>query len=223
MPRSTRSGPTSLDTIHLSEQWIVNGGMRFDDFERDQVGGRAACRSAQIPPANTAKVQADLFSWNVGIVYKPIPIASFYAAYATSESPIGSELDSTGRSTTASAPRSSTCQAAGGAQLEVGTKWELFTGACWPQQPVPDRRRQCTDQRQHCDVPTGSHRNAFKGEYRVRGIELGVAGNITETGACSAASFSSTPKCSNRASAGHRAKAGQHSADAVLAAVAATS
>ena len=28
-----------LDTVHLSEEWIINGGVRFDDFERDQVGG----------------------------------------------------------------------------------------------------------------------------------------------------------------------------------------
>ena len=34
-----------LDTIHLSEQWIINGGVRFDDFSRDQVGG-----PAQRPP-----------------------------------------------------------------------------------------------------------------------------------------------------------------------------
>ena len=80
-----------LDTVHLSDQWIVNGGIRYDDFERDQVG---------LAAANTANVQADLFSWNVGVVYKPIPISSFYAAYGTSESPIGSELDSTGPSTT---------------------------------------------------------------------------------------------------------------------------
>src|SRR4029079_13050265 len=30
------------DTIHLSKQWIVNGGLRVDDFTRDQVGGAGA-------------------------------------------------------------------------------------------------------------------------------------------------------------------------------------
>ena len=44
----------------------------------------------------TASREDNLFNWNVGIVYKPIPIASFYAAYATSSIPVGNELDATG-------------------------------------------------------------------------------------------------------------------------------
>src|SRR4029079_1438262 len=82
-----------LDTIHLSEQWIINGGVRFDDFSRDQVGGpnngNSAAQRALNERINTAKVQEDLFSWNAGIIYKPVEIGSIYAAYGTSESPIG--------------------------------------------------------------------------------------------------------------------------------------
>lgn len=156
------------DTVHLTEQLIVNGGVRFDNFSRDQVGATAA---------NTAKVEADLFSWNTGIVYKPVPIASIYAAYATAQSPIGSELDSTGAqynglSTTLVAVKPQEAKA-----VEVGTKWELFdkrllaTAALF-QTDVENAR---TNDNVSATDPT----NAFKGEYRIRGFELGVAGNIT--------------------------------------------
>jgi catecholate siderophore receptor len=163
-----------LDTVHLSDQWIVNGGMRFDDFERDQVG---------LAATNTAKVQADLFSWNVGVVYKPIPISSFYAAYGTSESPIGSELDSTGPEYNGLDARLVGTRPQEARAVEVGTKWELF-----------DRRLLATAAAFQTDVdhartnnsPIASGTNlnpdpaaAFKGEYRIRGIELSAAGNIT--------------------------------------------
>ena len=94
-------GAYLTDTIHLSKQWIFNAGIRLDDFSRDQVGGPGinAPGSAAANTAiatNTASVQANLLSWHAGLVYKPIPISSFYVAYATAQSPIGSELDSTG-------------------------------------------------------------------------------------------------------------------------------
>ena len=71
-------------------------------------------------------MQADLFSWNVGIVYKPIPISSFYAAYATSESPIGSELDSTGAQYNGISSTLVNVPPQEARSVEVGTKWELF-------------------------------------------------------------------------------------------------
>jgi catecholate siderophore receptor len=156
-----------LDTVHLSEQWIVNGGVRFDDFERDQVG----------TGTNTAKVQADLFSWNVGLVYKPIPISSFYVAYGTSESPIGSELDSTGpqyngiSSTLVNVPPQEA------RAVEVGTKWELFDGRLLATAAL--FQTDVDNARTNDNVTATNPANAFAGEYRVRGIELGVAGNIT--------------------------------------------
>jgi catecholate siderophore receptor len=41
-------------------------------------------------------VKSDFVNYNAGIVFKPVPIGSLYAAYATSTNPFGSELDATG-------------------------------------------------------------------------------------------------------------------------------
>ena len=155
------------DTIHLSDQWIVHGSVRFDDFTRDQVGVTGAA------DPNTAKVDEGLFSWNAGIVYKPIPIASFYAAVATAESPIGNELDSVSaeynglNAANAHLPPEET------RGIEVGTKWELFGGRMLATaaafETIKDNAR--TDR---------ANNVASLGEFRVRGIELGIAGNITD-------------------------------------------
>ena len=173
-----------LDTIHLSEQWIINGGVRFDDFSRDQVGGpgtNVPGSSAALTAAanNTASVQADLFSWNVGVVYKPIPISSFYAAYGTSESPIGSELDSVGPEYNGLDARLVGVKPQEAQAVEVGTKWELFdrnllvTAALF--------RTDVENARTNSNVGTVAPNisRAFDGEYRVQGIELSATGNIT--------------------------------------------
>jgi catecholate siderophore receptor len=171
------------DTIHLSKEWIVNAGVRLDDFSRDQAGGPginapgSAAADAAIA-ANTASVRADLLSWHAGLVYKPIPISSFYVAYATSQSPIGSELDATGAQYNGISATLVNVPPQQARSVEVGTKWELFnkrllaTAAVF-QTDVDHARTNDT-------VTATDPTNAFKGEYRVRGLELSAAGNITK-------------------------------------------
>src|SRR5262249_208745 len=174
----TTAGAYLSDTVYLSKQWIVNAGFRFDDFQRDQIGGTGA-NGATDPAANTANVQADLFSWHAGIVYKPTPISSFYVAYATSQSPIGSELDSTGAQYNGVSAKLVNVPPQEARSVEVGTKWLLFdkrvlaTAALF--QTDVDHARTNDDVTSLAD-PT----KAFAGKYRVRGLELGVAGNITK-------------------------------------------
>ena len=179
------------DTVHLSKEWIVNGGIRVDDFTRDQVGGpgfaSATTTTALNISNNTAKVHDDLLSWHAGIVYKPVQIASIYTAYATSQSPVGSELDATGAQYNGLSTILVNVPPQEARAVEVGTKWELF-----------DKRLLATAAIFQTDVdhartnsapaaptianpnPTINPATAFMGKYRVQGIELSVAGNITK-------------------------------------------
>ena len=180
-----------LDTIHLSEQWIINGGVRFDDFHA-RSGRRPRVPSATASPAinaqlNTAKVEADLFSWNAGIVYKPVEIGSIYAAYGTSESPIGSELDATGAQYNGLSSILVNAPPQEARAVEVGTKWELFdrrllaTAALF-QTDVENARTNAAPTNPTIGTPNPPIDPLlfYSGEYRVRGIELGAAGNITK-------------------------------------------
>lgn len=176
-------GTYLMDTIRLSDQWIVNGGIRVDQFQRDQVGFAGVGTPAQqatAAAANTANVKDTLLSWNVGVVYKPISIASVYAAYGTTESPVGSELDSTGAEYNGLSATLVDVPPQQASSIEIGTKWELF-----------DRRLLATAALFQTDVnhartnlgatspSPADDANAFNGKYRIRGIELGAAGNIT--------------------------------------------
>lgn len=150
-----------LDTIKLSPQWFINGGVRWDSFERDQVGSGT----------NTASREDNFFSYHAGIVYKLIPIASIYAAYATAVNPIGGELDSTGAQYGGLSGGTALLDPEESRGVDIGTKWELFN-----KRVLATAALFQTEKRQAREN-TGTTSNA---EYRVRGIELGIQGNITE-------------------------------------------
>jgi catecholate siderophore receptor len=162
-----------LDTVKINPQWTVNGGIRLDHFERNDSGPPNA------NPNNdpNGSRQDTLFNWNVGIAYQPLPNATFYAAYATSSNPIGQELDATqvdygglALSLTGLKPEKNTA-------IEIGAKWELF-----------DRRLLATaalfqTTKQNAREPSplgGANPVTSTGEFRVRGVEFGAQGKLTE-------------------------------------------
>jgi catecholate siderophore receptor len=154
-----------LDTIKLSEQWFVNGGVRVDNFQKSQVG-------PTITSTSNASREDTLFNWHAGIVYKPIPIASIYAAYATSANPQGGELDA--NNPTYGGLNADTAKLAPeeNRSVELGTKWELFNRHLLASaaifQTEKDNARETTPAL------------ASTAAYRIRGLELAAQGNITE-------------------------------------------
>jgi catecholate siderophore receptor len=145
---------------------ILNGGVRYDDYN---ITGTSRTASTG--------VQSGMFNYNVGGVFKPLPYGSLYAAYATSSNPVGAELDATGSAYGGLVVNNTTFQALAPEEnkaAEVGTKWELFdrhllvTAALF-ETTKTNARETGPD---NTIVPTG--------EYRVRGIDLGMGGKITE-------------------------------------------
>jgi outer membrane receptor for monomeric catechols len=111
-----------LDTIKLNPQWTINGGIRLDHFERNDRGPVNAN-----PNDDPNGLRQDtLFNWNVGIVYKPLPIAALHAAYATSSNPVGQELDATQTDNGGLSVALTGLEPEKNTAIEVGTKWQLF-------------------------------------------------------------------------------------------------
>lgn len=160
-----------LDTIKLSPQWIINGGVRVDNYNRAQESNTNV--------ANNATREDTMFNWHAGIVYKPIPIASFYAAYATASNPVGGELDSTGATYGGLTIGTSVLRPEETKGYEIGTKWELFnkrllaTAALFHTEKTNARENTAA-----CDNNTLTCVAADTGAYVVRGLELGAQGNI---------------------------------------------
>ena len=161
-----------MDTIELNEQWYLSGGVRYDRFKvhADETTGRGG---AIIPAAGRTD---GIWSYQAGVVYKPVYYGSVYLSYGTSANPAGENLGQAGG---ADGP-------AGGATVhdlkpeksrswELGTKWDLFDEQMSFTAAVFETKK--TDARSQDpildDVVT------LNGKNRVRGFELGVEGAIT--------------------------------------------
>jgi catecholate siderophore receptor len=108
-----------MQTANYRDFIILNGGVRYDDY----------LVSASKLTGSEVGLTSQLVNYNAGIVIKPIPIASVYAAYATSANPVGAEIDGTSTTYGGLNPTATITQIFGPQRnkaYEAGTKWELF-------------------------------------------------------------------------------------------------
>ncbi|MGE0226443.1 MAG: TonB-dependent receptor [Acetobacteraceae bacterium] len=156
-----------LDTVNWNDRLYLNLGGRLDNYNIEKT-----------PFGSTTLSRSDLmFNWNAGVMYKVVPTVGVYAAYGTSSNPVGSELDANGDAYGGLAANNVVFKPEQNTAAEVGVKWEVF-----------DRRLlltaalfQTTKQNARETIGTGA--NAVLQDtaaYRVRGIDLGFAGNITD-------------------------------------------
>ena len=151
-----------LDTANWEDKIIVNGGIRYDGYD---LRSSTAARSST--------VNSDFVNYNGGIVFKPVPIGSLYAAYATSTNPFGSELDGTAADYGGAVPGGVVLGPERNKAAEVGTKWELF-----------DRHLLLTGALFHTEKDNARETVggvlASGAAYQVEGIDLEVSGKITD-------------------------------------------
>ncbi len=167
-----------LDTANYEDKLLLNAGLRFDDY------GITSSNNTSSAATNNGIV-----SYNVGVVYKPIPIASLYAAYATSADPVGDELDATASAYGGLSPSQPVSQVFGPQRsqaIEFGTKWELFdqrllaTAAAF--QTNVENARESTPA--GLPDPQGgvyaTNTVVAGASYRVQGLDFEIAGKITD-------------------------------------------
>ena len=170
----------ALDTIHLSEQWLVNLGLRYDRFSTaaplTYCPGlpNEVCPRGYTGPSITEKHResSGVWSWQGGLVWKPVEQASVYLSYATSATPPGSFL---GEGSDTNPLSRQDLDPEKSRNLELGVKWNLFDDRLALTADVFDTEK--TNARQ-LDAD-GSFDNI--GKTRVRGVELSASGNITQT------------------------------------------
>lgn len=154
-----------FDTIELNAQWMINVGLRYDDFSTTlttPVAGKAPTR---------VRNDNDFLNYQAGIVFKPAANGSIYLSYGTSSTPPGMDGGdgSDGLSAAVADLKPQETK-----NLELGTKWDLFdnrlnlTAAIF--HTVMDNARVTVD--------NGTSQNAGKKE--INGVELGFTGQLTD-------------------------------------------
>jgi catecholate siderophore receptor len=175
-----------MDSANYHDLVILDGGVRYDNYDINTNGYGTVNGVANV--FGSQSEQVGLPNFNLGIVVKPMPIGSVYAAYATSANPVGAEFDGTSSAYGGLAPvvNGVTTQILGpelNKAAEVGTKWELFnrhlllTAALF--QTTKDNARESQNVTQPGVVGTVPLITAGAA-YRIRGIDLGVGGKATD-------------------------------------------
>ena len=161
--KATTLGVYVQDTISLTQEWLLIGGLRMDQIKGDYD------RSGSAAPNPTALSRSDnLLSKRLGLMYQPTQEVSYYVAYGTSFNTSGDlyQFD----------PRSANTPPESSRNLEVGAKYELYEGDLslrWALARTDKYNERNTD------IDTASNSYLLSGRRHTDALEFEVAGRIT--------------------------------------------
>lgn len=156
----------AADTLKLSERWEINAGLRWDRFD---VGFKSVAVNGTVSPFGRTD---EMVSWRAGLINKPRPNGSFYLAAGTSFNP-SAEVN-TGLTLTAA---TADLKPEKSRSYEAGTKWDFagarmgFTAAVFQTEKMNAKTP---------GIHPGDPATVLQGEQRIRGLELGATGHLTD-------------------------------------------
>ena len=158
-----------FDTIEFTPQWLLNVGLRWDDY-------RSALFTAANPTASPATAvvraenKANFANYQAGVVYKPAANSSIYLSYGTSSTPAGNDG---GEGTDGLSVAVQDLKPQDSKNWELGTKWEVSARRLSLSAAIFESKMNNA----RITGPSGTSQNA--GKKNVRGAEFGVSGAIT--------------------------------------------
>ncbi|WP_047032219.1 TonB-dependent siderophore receptor [Hoeflea sp. IMCC20628] len=160
----------ALDTIELSDQWLINGGVRVDFYDN-----KRSTDTTDLSRKDT------LFNWNAGVTYKPWENTSLYAAIASSSNPSGQEIAAGGSFYGGLDDGGAILAPERNMSYEAGVKYQyndhlLLTAALF--HTVKSNAREDFDPDGRGGPLPTQYLDTMK--YSMTGIEVGVSGNLTD-------------------------------------------
>lgn len=167
------TGVYGFDSISIGEKFIVNLGLRWDDYS---VDARNASGTVTAPIYASTRSDWDFVNYQVGLVYKPTANSSLYASYATSSTPPTiSAGDQNGGGGTGTGNLATTLlDPEETDSFELGAKANLFGERL----AVSGALFKTVRKNAQIMIEPGVYEQAGKAE--VQGLELGVSGNVTD-------------------------------------------
>jgi catecholate siderophore receptor len=169
-------GIYGFDTLNITEQWQVTGGVRLDTYDTDF---ESMAVSATTPPAFTpTQLGTDdtLVSYKIGVLYKPVPNGSIYLSHANSKQPPGGANFTLAPPGSGNSVNRTDLEPTEGENLELGAKWEFRDGALAVTGAIFDSSNK--NELVQDAVNTGVYTQI--GEREVKGIELGIVGKLSD-------------------------------------------
>jgi catecholate siderophore receptor len=167
----------AFTAIKLAEQLELNGGLRY---ERNKSTFTANTIANGVVTRGVPQVGKDnLFSYRVGLVYKPVENASLYVAYGNSRNPVATSVRSGCGLATAAGANVDPCgtKPEEAVNYEIGGKIDLFDAKL--QLTAALFRNERTGYRVASNDPFFGTLQLNDGRNRVDGLALGASGKIT--------------------------------------------
>jgi catecholate siderophore receptor len=172
-----------MDTVDLSDKWTAFAGIRHDRYDYNLV-----TQSTTTLVQTTRSLEDTVFNYHAGVTYKVRPNGNVYFSYATSTDINGGESDvgsSGSYGGLAVAPDGTYNGEPERTQnLELGTKWNLFSNKLLATAAVFEITKSDVFE---TAITNAGDPNRYDnlgtlntGKSRVRGIEFGLSGNITQ-------------------------------------------
>ncbi|WP_219232592.1 MULTISPECIES: TonB-dependent siderophore receptor [unclassified Pseudomonas] len=162
----------AFDTLELTQQWLLNMGLRYDYFD-------TSAKTSAATGVTKIEDTSEFITGQLGLVYKPVENGSIYVSYATSATPPGSTLGegaepnglNDGNGTSGSIrsdmePEETT-------NYEIGTKWDLLDNRLSLGAAV------FRTEKDNARVLTSNFTYENVGKTRVDGYELTATGRLT--------------------------------------------
>jgi len=175
------AGVYLFDTMDFAEKWQFTGGFRVDSYETDfdsavfsTLESHPTLPVGTLVPANM-QVDDTLFSYKLGLLYKPVENGSIYISHAISQQPPGgTNFILSSAVNNANQPHLDPQK---GTNYELGAKWEFRDGAI----AVTGAIFHSTNENELWQDPSDPAVILQIGERKVEGIELGVVGKLGDS------------------------------------------
>ncbi|HYD43883.1 MAG TPA: TonB-dependent siderophore receptor [Phenylobacterium sp.] len=162
-----------FDTIELTPQWELSGGLRYERNEGEFTSATIAVPGGEVTQNPVARNKDALVSYRVGVVYKPVPNASIYASLANSRTPSQGTVN--GGCSNTGAAQNCNLDPEKAKIIEVGAKWDAMGGRLSLTGSV------FRNERENYRVSTGDPAQptqVLDGASRVNGVTLGASGLV---------------------------------------------
>lgn len=162
----TNWGVYAYDQITLNENWEIAAGLRYDNFRvkwYDDAGSRRPYDQSE-----------GVWSGRLGVVYKPVENGSVYLSYSQASQPSAAAAAS--RSGGGGNDGVANYSPGKASTWELGTKWDLLDNKLALTAAVFQVERSNPSD---TDPDNPSQVIQSSAKERVRGVELGLAGNVT--------------------------------------------
>jgi catecholate siderophore receptor len=168
----------AFDTLKFGDKWLLNLGIRRDNYQTSGYDYSSLVQTQGVFSGGTITYREgewNFTNYQAGLVYKPTEDSSLYVSYGTASTPpgvAGGDQNSNASQGTGNLVNA-VLEPEDSESFEAGAKWNVFNDKL----ALSGALFKTTRKNAQIQIEPGVYQQV--GEAQVKGLELGVSGNLT--------------------------------------------